>query len=219
MERYFAAPPSAPRADRGRSGVQHRDDRLPGDPHRSVVLPADRDADLSAHRQHRRQCRGRRVDQVVRRRTGRCATCRCSRRNWRRRRTLPEYLKRDERRRASPDIDTRKLTRILREKGAQNGCIMAGEIDETAALRAAREVSRARGHGPRQGGELRKPLSSGTRARWALGNGYRDGSSANVPRRRLRLRHQAQHPAHARRPRLHASPWCRRRRRPQKCWR
>jgi carbamoylphosphate synthase small subunit len=27
-------------------------------------------------------------------------------------------------------IDTRKLTRLLREKGAQNGCIMAGDIDE-----------------------------------------------------------------------------------------
>jgi len=37
------------------------------------------------------------------------------------------------------DIDTRRLTRILREKGAQNGCIQAGEtIDETAALAAAR---------------------------------------------------------------------------------
>ena len=33
------------------------------------------------------------------------------------------------------DIDTRRLTRILREKGAQNGCIMAGDnIDEAAAL-------------------------------------------------------------------------------------
>jgi carbamoyl-phosphate synthase small subunit len=37
------------------------------------------------------------------------------------------------------DIDTRRLTRILREKGAQNGCIQAGEsIDEAAALAEAR---------------------------------------------------------------------------------
>jgi carbamoyl-phosphate synthase small subunit len=36
-------------------------------------------------------------------------------------------------------IDTRKLTRILREKGAQSGCIMTGEkIDPAAAIRAAR---------------------------------------------------------------------------------
>ncbi|HMW48294.1 MAG TPA: carbamoyl-phosphate synthase domain-containing protein, partial [Cellvibrionaceae bacterium] len=31
------------------------------------------------------------------------------------------------------DIDTRRLTRILRDKGAQNGCIMAGKEDESAA--------------------------------------------------------------------------------------
>lgn len=38
---------------------------------------------------------------------------------------------------AISDIDTRKLTRILREKGAQAGCIMAGEIDEAKALALA----------------------------------------------------------------------------------
>lgn len=37
------------------------------------------------------------------------------------------------------DIDTRKLTRILREKGAQSGCIVAGEnLDEAAALEQAK---------------------------------------------------------------------------------
>jgi carbamoyl-phosphate synthase small subunit len=36
-------------------------------------------------------------------------------------------------------IDTRKLTRILREKGAQNGALMAGEIDVEKALEAARK--------------------------------------------------------------------------------
>ncbi len=35
-------------------------------------------------------------------------------------------------------IDTRKLTRILREKGAQNGCLMAGEVDADEAIAAAR---------------------------------------------------------------------------------
>ena len=40
---------------------------------------------------------------------------------------------------AIADIDTRRLTRILREKGAQNGCLVAGEqLDENAALAAAR---------------------------------------------------------------------------------
>lgn len=37
------------------------------------------------------------------------------------------------------DIDTRRLTRILREKGAQNGCIMAGDIDQDKALAAAKQ--------------------------------------------------------------------------------
>ncbi|MEZ9596126.1 glutamine-hydrolyzing carbamoyl-phosphate synthase small subunit [Shewanella sp. 10N.261.52.F9] len=36
------------------------------------------------------------------------------------------------------DIDTRKLTRILREKGAQAGCIMVGDLDEAKALAAAK---------------------------------------------------------------------------------
>jgi carbamoylphosphate synthase small subunit len=36
-------------------------------------------------------------------------------------------------------IDTRKLTRILRDRGAQDGCIMAGKVNETSALKAARE--------------------------------------------------------------------------------
>ena len=45
--------------------------------------------------------------------------------NWRQTRTLPEYLK-QQGVVAIADIDTRKLTRILREKGAQAGCIMTG---------------------------------------------------------------------------------------------
>ncbi len=43
-------------------------------------------------------------------------------------------------------IDTRRLTRLLREKGAQAGCIMTGEnIDETAAVRAARSFPGLKG--------------------------------------------------------------------------
>jgi carbamoyl-phosphate synthase small subunit len=57
--------------------------------------------------------------------------------NWRQTQTLPEYLRQREVV-AIADIDTRKLTRILREKGAQSGCIMAGFIDEAEALERAR---------------------------------------------------------------------------------
>ena len=56
--------------------------------------------------------------------------------NWRKTQDLPSYL-REQDVVAIADIDTRKLTRILREKGAQAGCIMAGEIDAAAALKAA----------------------------------------------------------------------------------
>ncbi len=56
--------------------------------------------------------------------------------NFRQQWTLAEYLKR-ENVVAIADIDTRKLTRILRDKGAQEGCIMAGKVDEQAALKAA----------------------------------------------------------------------------------
>jgi carbamoyl-phosphate synthase small subunit len=57
--------------------------------------------------------------------------------NWRQTQTLPEYL-REREVVAIADIDTRKLTRILREKGAQSGCLMAGFIDEAEALERAR---------------------------------------------------------------------------------
>ena len=43
------------------------------------------------------------------------------------------------------DIDTRRLTRILREKGAQNGAIAAGETDERRALEAARSFPGLKG--------------------------------------------------------------------------
>ncbi|MDD5240123.1 MAG: glutamine-hydrolyzing carbamoyl-phosphate synthase small subunit [Sulfuricella sp.] len=57
--------------------------------------------------------------------------------NWRNGEDLSTYLKRCNVV-AIADIDTRKLTRLLREKGAQNGCLMAGEIDEAKALELAR---------------------------------------------------------------------------------
>ena len=58
--------------------------------------------------------------------------------NWRQTRTLPEYLE-QQGVVAIADIDTRKLTRILREKGAQAGCLMTGHFNEAEALEHARE--------------------------------------------------------------------------------
>jgi len=58
--------------------------------------------------------------------------------NWRNTESLPDYLKRHGIV-AIAGIDTRRLTRILRDKGALNGCIVAGEsIDAEAALANAR---------------------------------------------------------------------------------
>lgn len=57
--------------------------------------------------------------------------------SWRMQDTLPGYLKKHGVV-AIAGIDTRKLTRILREKGAQAGCIMAVEVDEMKAIAEAR---------------------------------------------------------------------------------
>ena len=56
--------------------------------------------------------------------------------SWRLQDTLPDYLKKHGIV-AIAGIDTRKLTRILREKGAQAGCIMAVEVDEAKAIAEA----------------------------------------------------------------------------------
>ncbi|MCO4837207.1 MAG: glutamine-hydrolyzing carbamoyl-phosphate synthase small subunit [Oceanospirillaceae bacterium] len=65
--------------------------------------------------------------------------------NWRNTQPLDEYLKSNNVV-AIADIDTRRLTRILREKGAQSGCIMAGDdIDEAAALAAAKGFAGLKG--------------------------------------------------------------------------
>jgi len=57
--------------------------------------------------------------------------------SWRQSQSLSSYL-RDQNVAAIAGIDTRKLTRILRDQGAQNGCLMAGKVDADAALAEAR---------------------------------------------------------------------------------
>jgi len=73
---------------------------------------------------------------------------------------------------AIADIDTRRLTRILREKGAQNGCIMAGVIDEKAALAAANAFPGLAGM------DLAKQVTTASayewrEGRWEPGKGFR----------------------------------------------
>jgi carbamoyl-phosphate synthase small subunit len=90
--------------------------------------------------------------------------------NWRAEQTLAEFLH-ERGVVAIADIDTRKLTRILREKGAQNGAIMAGDVDPTRALKAAREFAGLAGM------DLAKVVSTQKayewrEGEWRLGKGY-----------------------------------------------
>lgn len=69
--------------------------------------------------------------------------------SWRKKETLPEYLIRNNVI-AIAEIDTRRLTRILREKGAQGACIVAASnegdiIDESAAIAAAKNTPSLKG--------------------------------------------------------------------------
>jgi carbamoyl-phosphate synthase small subunit len=90
--------------------------------------------------------------------------------NWRQTWTLSEYLKRDNVV-AIADIDTRKLTRLLRDKGAQDGCIMAGAVDEQAALKAARDFPGLMGMDLAKVVSCKKPYEW-DQTEWSLESGY-----------------------------------------------
>ena len=95
--------------------------------------------------------------------------------NFRAEHSLSGYLK-QQNVVAIADIDTRRLTRVLRDNGAQAGCIMAGDIDR------ARAISLARGFGSIAGQDLVQLVSceklyAWTEREWALGAGYQVQSS------------------------------------------
>jgi carbamoyl-phosphate synthase small subunit len=83
--------------------------------------------------------------------------------NWRLQEPLDRYLTRS----GVPgiaDIDTRRLTRVLREKGAQNGCLQAGDaVDEGAALAAARAFAGLKGM------DLAQEVTTDTAYEWTQG--------------------------------------------------
>lgn len=96
--------------------------------------------------------------------------------SWRLTETLPDYLKRHNVV-AIAGIDTRRLTRILREKGAQKGCILTAEnsnatVDEAKALSLAHTAESLKGL------DLAKVVSvkqnySWAEGSWSLGQGFR----------------------------------------------
>ena len=95
--------------------------------------------------------------------------------NFRSQQTLDDYL-RDHNILGIADIDTRSLTRRLRQSGAQSGCIMAGDMDPQLALEKARAFPGLKGL------DLAKEVSiaqattwdSGS---WSLEGGYRQGQA------------------------------------------
>ncbi len=93
--------------------------------------------------------------------------------NFRATHSLSDYLKANNVV-AIAGIDTRKLTRILRTKGAQNGCIASGE-DVDAALKAARGFAGLSGMDLAQVVSCDKPYDWMQRE-WRLGEGYRDAA-------------------------------------------
>lgn len=95
--------------------------------------------------------------------------------SWRSRESLPAYLERNKVV-AISDIDTRKLTRILREKGAQNGCIMAGaKLEEQQAIEAAR------GFPGLKGMDLAKEVTTHQPYEWAQGSWSLEGGLPQAP--------------------------------------
>ena len=94
--------------------------------------------------------------------------------NWRSEKTLQQYLL-DNKVVAIADIDTRKLTRLLRDKGAQRGCIMAGEtVSVDVATRAIESFPGLKGM------DLAKEVTVSESYEWieniwTLQNGYIQG--------------------------------------------
>lgn len=82
--------------------------------------------------------------------------------NWRSQVALPQWLS-ERGVVAISDIDTRKLTRLLRDTGAQNGALMAGEIDVAKALEAARKFPGLKGM------DLAKEVCTRERYEWTDG--------------------------------------------------
>ncbi len=101
--------------------------------------------------------------------------------NWRAEQSLPEFMRRHKLV-GIAGLDTRRLTRLLREKGAQNGCILAigkgGTLDKKAALKAARAFPGLKGMDLAKVVTAKDPYEW-NEGLWVRGAGYRK----NIPGR------------------------------------
>ena len=95
--------------------------------------------------------------------------------NFRSEQSLSDYLV-DGNTVAIADIDTRKLTRILRDGGAQSGCIMAGaEVDEAQAMEQARAFAGLKGM------DLAKVVTTSEPYEWTEGTWQLPATVADAP--------------------------------------
>ena len=83
------------------------------------------------------------------------------------------------------DIDTRRLTRILRDKGAQNGCLLTLDSNQDESAQIEQALSHARGFAGLKGMDLAKVVTCAeqhefTDGVWTLGEGY-DTQSKDLP--------------------------------------
>ena len=100
--------------------------------------------------------------------------------NYRNQQNLQDYL---ESRGvvAIADIDTRRLTRLLREKGAQNGCVMAGDdLDEGEALAQARAFPGLKGMDLAREVSVQQPYAW-SEGSWQHGSGYSEHPASALP--------------------------------------
>ena len=88
--------------------------------------------------------------------------------NWRSERSLGDFL-RQSGTVAIGDLDTRKLTRIIRERGAQSGCIMTGDVDPETAIAHARKFPGIAGM------DLAKFVTTDTAYQWCYGTTFGRG--------------------------------------------
>jgi carbamoyl-phosphate synthase small subunit len=215
----FKASRSALPANRRRGGVQHRADRLPGNPHRpelcqqivTLTYPHIGNYGVSAEDVEAKKVIA--AGLIIKDlpllesnfRSDDAAGSTCSAKApWR-----------------SP-TSTRAPDARAAHHGAQNGCILTLAARRALTDAHRRRRSRRRKAAPSMAGlDLAKVVSEREPYEWTETE-WRSAAAtarrrADVPRRRLRLRRQAQHPAHAGRAAAAASPWCRRRRRPPRC--
>jgi carbamoyl-phosphate synthase small subunit len=96
--------------------------------------------------------------------------------SWRSERTLAEFLRQGNTI-AIADIDTRKLTRIIREKGAQSGCIMTGQNSADTAIAHAKKFPGISGM------DLAKFVTTGKTYQWCHGTTF--GRKPKVMSRRI----------------------------------